>query len=191
MEPFGPVGLPEIEGEESEVFSGDSDPEATTDCLKTILTEKFAHLLTSSSCSSGTSPKARTPNNSETSQVEPTSKMEETEYKRRLRGVKIAKLKVKDAKRLFLAENLSEMYVSQYTARLKEIRDKLDLYNEAVAELLVDLDDDSPEDKRRINELQENQTSIRAEVLENEKEVKQKMKELLPISYMGKNLLTF
>ena len=48
-----PAGLPEIEVEESEVFSGDSDPEATTDCLKTILTEKFEHLLSSSSCSSG------------------------------------------------------------------------------------------------------------------------------------------
>ena len=70
--------------------------------------------------------------------------MEETEYKRRLRGVKLAILKVKDAKRLFLAQIFSEMDVSQYTARLKEIRDKLDLYNEAVAELLVDLDDDSP-----------------------------------------------
>ena len=66
--------------------------------------------------------------------------MEETAYNTRLRAVKLAEKKVKDFKKRFLAQNVVSADIATFNERLKEIRDKLDHYDDLIAELTLDLE---------------------------------------------------
>ena len=106
--------------------------------------------------------------------------MEEGNFKERMRAVKLAEMKVKNVKKAFTAQNVTDMQLDDFRNRLKQIRDHLDCYNEKVSELLLDLDADNPDDQQRITTLEEGQERLLQEVLQNEKEVEAKVRELLP-----------
>ena len=107
-------------------------------------------------------------------------KMEEGNFKERMRAVKLAEMKVKNVKKAFTAQNVTDMQLDDFRNRLKQIRDHLDCYNEKVSELLLHLDADNPDDQQRITTLEEGQERLLQEVLQNEKEVEAKVRELLP-----------
>ena len=75
--------------------------------------------------------------------------MDETLYKARVCAVKLAERKVKDVKKGFLAQNLTAIHVPEYRDRLKEIRDKLDAYDDAASDVIVDLDEAGATDNQR------------------------------------------
>ena len=58
--------------------------------------------------------------------------MEETNYKSRLKSVNVAERKVQQEIKQFLAANLTEGHVAQHSARLKNIKDKFDFFDDAV-----------------------------------------------------------
>ena len=105
--------------------------------------------------------------------------MEETAFKARMRAVKLAERKVKDVKKRFNADTLTSIHVPEYRDRLKEIRDKLDAYDDAVSDVIVDLDEDEATDKQRIAALEADQKILLEEVLANEKAVETKVKVLM------------
>ena len=105
--------------------------------------------------------------------------MDETLYKARVRAVKLAGRKVKDVNKGFLAQNLTAIHVPEYKDRLKEIRDKLDAYDDAASDVIVDLDEADATDKQRKVKLEADQEILLQEVLANEKEVQTKIKELM------------
>ena len=105
--------------------------------------------------------------------------MEETAYKARVRLVKLAERKVKDVKKRFNAQALTSIHVPEYRDRLKEIRDKLDAYDDAVSDVIVDLDESNAMDEQRQTTLEAAQELLLQEVLANEKEVETKIKELM------------
>ena len=70
------------------------------------------------------------------------------------------------------------MDIDTYESRLREIRDKLDAFNDAVTDLIVDLDEDNADDKLKIDSLEAHQAKLLEEVKSNEKEVKEKVKGL-------------
>ena len=105
--------------------------------------------------------------------------MDETLYKARVRAVKLAVRKVKDVKKRFLSQNLTSIHVPEYRDRLKEIRDKLDAYDDAASDVIVDLDEADATDKQRKVKLEADQEILLQEVLANEKEVQTKIKELM------------
>ena len=105
--------------------------------------------------------------------------MDETSYKARVRAVKLAERKVKDVKKRFLAQDLTSIHVPEYRDRLKEIRDKLDAYDDAASDVIVDLDEADATDKQRKIKLEADQEILLKEVLANEKEVQTKIKELM------------
>ena len=154
-----PHTLSDIDSEESynSVFEecDDSDPEEaatnTNNCLKVILTEKFENLLN----------------------------MEETIYKERLRVIKLESRKVRNEISAFLPDMITNMDTSNYVDRLKDIRVQLKLYEDAVSNLILDLEDQNSEDER-IGVLENDQAKVKKEVLENERKVKLKIEELLP-----------
>ena len=150
---------------EGEVFEEDSEPENTEACLETIFTDKFQHLFSSSSPPLAPSESAFT--------------MEEQTFTKRNRFVKVAERKVKDTKKTFLAQDFTEIDLNHYNDRLKEIRDRLEGYNDIVTELVLDLNPSSKDDEERIATLEADKETLLIEVLNNEKEVKEKVKNLL------------
>ena len=85
----------------------------------------------------------------------------------------------KDVKKRFNAQALTSIHVPEYRDRLKEIRDKLDVYDDAVSDVIVDLDESNAIDKQRQTTLEADKELLLQEVLANEKEVETKIKELL------------
>ena len=76
------------------------------------------------------------------------------DYQARLRTIKLAAKKMQDAKKLFLASDVTKTHIHTHEARLKEIRDKLETFNEAVSDLIVDLDEHNADDKAKIASLE-------------------------------------
>ena len=107
------------------------------------------------------------------------STMEEKSYQDQLKNIKKAKLKVQDSKKTFLANNLTALDISTYEDILGKIRDKLDHFSDLVNELLVDLDENSGDDKARIEELETMKENLRQEIVKNENEVKQRVSKLI------------
>ena len=118
-----------------------------------------------------------------------TSEMDEAEYKRRLKVIKLESLKVKNEIKNFTPETVTEMHVNTFHERLKVICDKLNVVCETTAELILDLDEDNLDDTGRIQHIENAQETLRNEVLENEKKVGEKIKtlgELQPLSNAAK-----
>ena len=105
--------------------------------------------------------------------------MEETNFKSRLKSVNVAEKKVQQEVKQFLAANLTEGHVAQHSARLKNIKDKFDFFDDAVIELICDLDNFDATDQPRIKVLEKQQEDLLQAVVSNEKEVLEKIKELL------------
>ena len=105
--------------------------------------------------------------------------MDPTVYAAKHRVIKLAAKKVHDIKKSFVANDVTSMDIQNYESRLKEIRDKLHSYDDAVADLIVDLDENNEEDKVNIDSLEAQQAQLLEEVKTNEKEVKEKVKSLL------------
>ena len=78
-----------------------------------------------------------------------------------------------------MANNLTALDISTYEDRLGQIRDKLDHFSDLVNELLVDLDENSGDNKARIEELETMKENLRQEIVKNENEVKQRVSELI------------
>ena len=120
------------------------------------------------------------------------SMMEEVNFKARLKAVNIAERKVNLGVKQFLAVNLTEVDVTNYGDGLKEIRNKLDFYNDTAIELICDLDAFDVTDQPRIANLEKQQDDLSDSVVRNEKDVKEKIKELLaaqPMSQAEKETL--
>ena len=109
----------------------------------------------------------------------PATTMDSAAYETRYRVVKVASRKVKDKQKRFLAVNVTSTDVPDYKNRLKEIRDSLDLFDDAISDLVVDLDEKDQDDKVKIDALEIEQANLLQEVLDNETNVKAKIKELL------------
>ena len=107
------------------------------------------------------------------------STMEEEDYKLRLRAVKLARTKVKNVMKTFLAANVVSLHVPTYSDRLKEIRDELKAYQSLVAELVVDLNESDATDQGRVTELEQTEETLLQEVLTNETQVMEKVEQLL------------
>ena len=112
--------------------------------------------------------------------------MEEQEYKNRLKVIKSEGLKFEDGIKNFTPEAVTELHTKNFHERLKDIRDKLDVYCDVTAQLIVDLDDDNQEDKARIQHLKDKKESLRNEVLDNEKKVGDKVKTLIESQPLSK-----
>ena len=67
--------------------------------------------------------------------------MDKTAYDAKYLTVKIATRKVRDKMKIFLAENVTSIDIPNYEDRLKEVRNFLDLFNHAVTDLVVDLNE--------------------------------------------------
>ena len=115
----------------------------------------------------------------ETVNLDSSSTMEEEDYKLRFRAIKIAESKVKNTKKKFLAENVTDLDVPIYVDRLEKIRNKLEDFEDIVDDLLVDLDAADATDKERIAGLEAAKDTLLQEVLSNETEVKEKIKLLI------------
>ena len=105
--------------------------------------------------------------------------MDPAEYEGKHRVIKLASKKVQDVKKRFLAVNVTSIHIHTYESRLKEIRDKLDTFDDATADLLVDLNEENADDKVRIDSLEAHQAQLLEEVLKNEREVEEKVKGLM------------
>ena len=79
--------------------------------------------------------------------------MDAANYEARYRVIKVAAKKVKDSKKRFVAEDVTHMDIDTYESRLKEIRDKLDAFDDAVTDLIVDLDENNADDKLKIGSM--------------------------------------
>ena len=112
--------------------------------------------------------------------------MDPADYEARLRVIKLAAKKVQNAKKLFLASDVTKIHIHTYEARLKETRDKLDTFNEAVADLIVDLDEDNADDKAKITSLETFEANLLEEVKKNEKEVAEKVSSLIEAQPLSK-----
>ena len=113
------------------------------------------------------------------------TRMDNNAYVTRYRTVKIASRKVRNKMNTFLADNVTSIHIPDYKDRLREVRSFLDLFSDAVSDLVVDLNEAEDDDKRRIESLETEQANLLQEVLDNEKGVEAKIKELLesqPIS---------
>ena len=66
--------------------------------------------------------------------------MEEENFKQRMKIVTLAAKKVSNFVKRFSAGNITEVDLDNYETKLDQIYDKLNLYDEAVDELIVDLD---------------------------------------------------
>ena len=99
--------------------------------------------------------------------------MDPINYKSKHCVIKLAANKVQDVKKRFLASNVTSIHIHRYESRLKEIRDKFDTFDDATAELLVDLNEQDSDDKVRINSLESQQTQLLDEVMTNEREMKE------------------
>ena len=111
-------------------------------------------------------------------QEEQPATMDPADYEAKLREIKLAAKKVQKAKKKFVANDVTTMDIHIYEARLKEIRDKLDAYEDAVEELIIDLDENNADDKLKIDSLEASQAELQEEIKKNEKEVKDKVKGL-------------
>ena len=122
----------------------------------------------------------------EAEQEEQLGTMDPTNYEARLRVIKVAAKKVRNVKKLFLATDVTKIHIHTYESRLKEVRDELKIFNDAVADLTVDLDEDNGDDKVRITNLENLESSLLEEVKKNEKEVAEKVSELLEAQPLSK-----
>ena len=113
--------------------------------------------------------------------------MEEQSYKTRLKVAKSSVNKANNAKKMFIAANLTNVDIvdSTYEARLKYIREKLGEAQEIIGDLVLDLDESNATDMERISTLETLQETLEQEIIKNEAEVKAKVEELrstLPIT---------
>ena len=118
--------------------------------------------------------------------TEEQSKMEEQDYKNRLKVIKAESLKVQDGIQNFMPEAVTELHIKNFHERLKDIRDKLDVYCDVTAQLIVDLDGDNQEDEARIQHLKDKKERLRNEVLDNEKKVGDKVRTLIESQPLSK-----
>jgi hypothetical protein len=114
-----------------------------------------------------------------TNNPEPSSKMEEEDYKLRNRAIKIAEANVKNTKKKFLAENVTDLDVSNYVDRLEKIRNKLEDFEDIAEDLVAGLEEADANDKARITTLDAAKDTLLQEVLLNETNVKEKVKQLI------------
>ena len=105
--------------------------------------------------------------------------MEEGEFKRKIRVVKAAELKVKNAMKKFTAENVMHMHLEVYRQKLDTIRSNLDSYDDVVTDLVLDLNADNNVDQQRKADVENDQEKLLEEVLKNENEVLEKVSGLL------------
>ena len=147
----------------SDVFeASNSDPELVDKLTEDILGDQFKHLLQRNS-----EPAV----DLQDQVVDTLVTMENSDFKEKMRPIKILERKVRDTMEMFTAQNVASVDLSNYTDRLKEVRTKLDDYNEAIAQVIVDLDSDDTDDKERISNLEDVQKVLKEEVLRNEREV--------------------
>ena len=141
------------EEESSEVFEVESNPELTDALTEDILTETYRHLLR---------PDLRYSSSSEETSISPATgnKMEEENFKQRMKTVTLAAKKVSNFVKKFSADDITEVDLDDYKAKLNQIHDKLHLYDEAVDELIVDLDGDDPTDTGRVAQLERDKESL-------------------------------
>ena len=104
--------------------------------------------------------------------------MDPADYEVKHREIQLAAKKVQRAKMKFVANNVTIIDIHIYDTRLKEIRDKLDTYEDAVEELIFDLDENNADDKLKIDSLEAGRAALQEEIMNNEKEVKEKVKSL-------------
>ena len=154
-----------------------SDPELTNALSEQILTDDFKHLLRPDLRYS--SPDKPVDISVITTDNQNLTMMEEGEFKRKIRVVKAAKLKVKNAKKKFTAENVTDMHLDVYRQELKNIRNNLDSYDDVVTELVLDLNAENNDDQQRITAVGIEQEELLGEVLKNENEVLEKVRGLL------------
>ena len=106
------------------------------------------------------------------------SKMDDTEYKGRLKSVKIAISKAKDTMKTFVPEVVTDMHVSTHQVRLGEIREKLAAAQELATELILDLEDSDHDEEERKTTVQGLKDNLLQEILTNEARVLDKIKQL-------------
>ena len=106
--------------------------------------------------------------------------MEEQSYKTRLKVTKRSVNKANDAKKMFIAANLTNVDIvdTTYEARLEYIREKLGEAQEIIGDLVLDLDESNATDIERISALATLQETLEQEIIKNEAEVKAKVEEL-------------
>ena len=102
--------------------------------------------------------------------------MDEETYKSRLREIKLSELKVKNCKRLFLAENVNENHEQVHLTKLREITDCLSSLVDQIAELSIDLDPTNEQDSLKLPQLENIQSTMEKSVLENKNIVLAKFK---------------
>ena len=135
LNPQRPLLARDLEDEVFEEIEEESDREDLDNCLESILTDKFTHLLAKNT--------ADTEKGAHTK-----AKMDENTYNERFRVVRREERKVKSEIRLFLPEQLSPLDIPNYENRLSEVRKQLKQYDDAVSELVMDLEDKDPADAR-------------------------------------------
>ena len=80
--------------------------------------------------------------------------MEEENYKKRLKVIKLESRKVKNGIKNFSPEVVTNLHLANFHERLKVIRDKLDVFSEITSQLIVDLDDNNRDEMLRIQNLE-------------------------------------
>ena len=70
--------------------------------------------------------------------------MDNTEYNTRFNEVKIAELAVKHSIKRFNSKTVSDLDLNSYQSSLKNIKKKLEVFEENVNKILVVLEDDDP-----------------------------------------------
>ena len=106
------------------------------------------------------------------------TKMEEGTFKTRLKAITVAEMKVRQEIKKFLAKDLTIVHLTEHQERRKYIRDKYDSFDNLVIELICDLDSSDATDQPRIAALKQQQDVLLQEVIQNEKEVSDKIIEL-------------
>ena len=77
-----------------------------------------------------------------------------------------------------MPENITAEDVSTYNERLKLIKDKFEIFNDLVTNLVCDLDSANQTDQPKIATLEKQLADVLASVVNNEKLVKEKIQEL-------------
>ena len=104
--------------------------------------------------------------------------MDETIYKERLRVVKVEARKVRYKVSTFLPDSITNVDLSTYVERLASIREQVEQCDEVVVNLVLDLEEQDPNDAR-ITQIENDQATLKREVSDNEQKVKVKIEELL------------
>ena len=105
--------------------------------------------------------------------------MNAEDFKARVCAVKVEETKVTNKKKTFTGQTVKHLDLDKYESRLKEIRNDLDSYNNVINELILDLTEIDRVDQQRRTDLEREQETLLQEILANEKEVKEKVRDLL------------